>query len=150
MAEPQILFRQLDYTDIEQLLAIERLSFAQPWSKESYAQELLANQRARFFGIFIDAFLVAFGGYWLIIDEGHISNIAVHPDYRRHGFGELLMRQMMAICQTEGGLRMTLEVRRSNVAAQRLYHKLGFKMVGSRPQYYDLPPEDALIMWLMF
>ena len=86
----------------------------------------------------------------MIVDEIHIGNIAVHPAYRRQGFGELLLRRVMAICQGQGGKRMTLEVRKRNFPARDLYLKLGFTIEGERRDYYQDPKDDALIMWLDF
>lgn len=146
MTEP--VFRRLSYADISQVMIIEKLSFPQPWSKEGYAHELAENELAHFYGIFNGESLLAFGGFWLIVDEAHIANVAVHPDFRGKGLGELVMRQLMAVCQSMGALRMTLEVRESNLTALSLYEKLGFSIAGKRPHYYDYPDEAALIMWL--
>lgn len=148
MTESQMSFRSLSITDIDEIVALERLSFSRPWGRESYTHELTENQLAYYFGIFGEGELIAFGGYWLIVDEGHIANIAVHPAYRRQGVGELLIRRIMPEFMAQGGKWMTLEVRQHNLAAQNLYKKLGFKLAGVRPGYYDDPKDDAAIMWL--
>lgn len=142
-----LISRKLLAADIDQLIAIERQSFSQPWSKEAYLQEF-ANPNCHFFGIFADETLLAYGGYWFILDEAHIANIAVNPDYRRVGMGELIMKYLITDCLSRGGKRMTLEVRRSNQPAISLYQKLGFVAAGYRPRYYTNNNEDALIMWL--
>lgn len=149
MPEPeQISLRRLHLADADAVLHLDQLSFSRPWSREAYLEELGENQLARYIGFFAGERLIAFAGYWLIVDEAHIVNVAVHPDYRRQGWGELLMRRLITLCLSEGAARMTLEVRRQNQAGCRLYGKLGFKTEGLRPGYYDEPPDDALIMWL--
>ena len=142
-----LIIRQLLETDINQVTEIEQQAFSQPWSREAYLQEF-TNPIGHFFGIFADDTLLAYGGYWLILDEAHIANIAVNPRYRRVGMGELMMKYLITDCLSHRCERMTLEVRRSNTAAIRLYHKLGFVAAGYRPGYYNDNNEDALIMWL--
>ena len=142
--------RQLTEDDIEQIMQIEELSFSLPWSKKAYTNELGHNKLAYYYGLFDEDNLVAYGGFWLIIDEGHIANVAVHPDYRHQGVGEVLMRYIMVCCQAQGAKRMTLDVRKYNYPAINLYLKLGFETSGIRPNYYDDPKEDAVIMWLEF
>ena len=86
-------------------------------------------------------------GMWLIIDEGHITNLAVHPAYRRRGVGRLLLKNLIQTGKRYGLRRLTLEVRQTNLAAQNLYMEFGFTTVGVRPRYYLDNHEDALIMW---
>ena len=143
-----IHFRPLTVDDVAEMSHIEHLSFSQPTSKEAYTNELVNNDRAFYYGLFDGEQLIAFGGYWLILDEGHVINIAVHPAYRRQGYGELLMRQVIVACMAQGAKKMTLEVRKHNTPAQYLYQKLGFIKSGIRPKYYDDPKDDAVIMWL--
>lgn len=143
-----VCFRPLTVEDVPEMAHIERLSFSRPTSSEAYTNELTNNRQAFYFGIFIGEQLIAFGGYWLILDEAHIINIAVHPAYRRQGYGELLMRRTIVAALAQGAKKMTLEVRKHNTPAQYLYLKLGFAKAGIRPQYYDDPKDDAVIMWL--
>ena len=79
--------------------------------------------------------------------EGHITNIAVHPDFRRRHIGEAVVRELVAEAEKAGAMSQTLEVRASNEPAQRLYEKFGFRTVGVRRNYYEDGGEDALIMW---
>jgi len=144
--EPE--FRKLGTEDIDELLHLENLCFSRPWSRESYEHELGKNPMANFYGFFDGDKLIAFAGFWLIVDEGHIANVAVHPAWRRQGFGELMMRRVMTLCQAAGGKRMTLEVRKRNFPARDLYLKLGFHVEGERENYYQDPKDSALIMWL--
>lgn len=139
---------RLDEQHLTRLLEVERLSFAQPWSEESYRRELTENRLAHYYGCLCGEELLAYAGFWQILDEGHIANVAVHPQARGRGLGEALVRYIMAACRALGGGSMTLEVRRGNVAAQRLYRRLGFSEAGCRPHYYDDNGEDALIMWV--
>jgi len=91
--------------------------------------------------------VVGYAGLWLVLDEAHVTTIAVHPDLRGHGLGELLLVRLVAIAQEMGAKRMTLEVRVSNEVAQTLYRKYSFKVEGVRRRYYSDNDEDALIMW---
>jgi ribosomal-protein-alanine N-acetyltransferase len=91
--------------------------------------------------------LVAYGGIWVVLDEGHIMNIAVHPDYRRGGLASMILLEMLKGAREKGATRFTLEVRKSNEPAIALYERFGFKKAGYRKGYYKEENEDALIMW---
>lgn len=143
---PQVEIRPLKPQDLDALTQLEKDSFPQPWSRESFKRELEANFIARYFGVFFQQRLIAYIGYWLVMDEGHIANIAVHPLFRGQGVGEYLLRYAMGACRLEEALKMTLEVRKSNAAARNLYEKLGFINCGERPDYYQ-DGEAAIIMW---
>jgi len=91
--------------------------------------------------------IIGFAGLWLMVDEAHITTIAIHPDYRRRGLGELLLVNLIDIAYTIGAKWVTLEVRVSNTTAQNLYRKYGFREAGVRRRYYSDNQEDALIMW---
>jgi [ribosomal protein S18]-alanine N-acetyltransferase len=93
------------------------------------------------------ASIVGFAGLWLMVDESHITTIAVHPDYRGHGVGETLLSALIGISYDIGARMVTLEVRVSNSVAQNLYRKYGFKEAGVRRRYYSDNHEDAYIMW---
>lgn len=132
---------------IEDVLEIECLSFAIPWSREALMQEILYNQLARYRIALEDDRAIAYGGIWLILDEAHITNIAVHPDYRGKGVGKRLMEDLIETAQKEGIAQMTLEVRKSNGVAIHLYESFGFEIAGVRKGFYSDNNEDALIMW---
>ena len=138
--------RRLSIEDLAAVCDIERLSFPTPWSEESYRHELTDNPLSFFIGCFEKDKLVSFAGFWKILDEAHITNVAVHPQQRGKGIGELTMRALMIEAIREECKWMTLEVRVSNIVAQNLYTKLGFKAAGERPHYYE-NNEAALIMW---
>lgn len=133
--------------DIDAVHEIEVACFKTPWSKESFRHDIEENQCARYVVVREDGRAIAYAGVWFILDEGHITNIAVHPDRRGMGYGEMVTRAMIQLAADSGMNVMTLEVRRSNAAAQSLYHKLGFIDVGYRKRYYE-NSEDALIMFL--
>lgn len=145
--EAELSFRQLNGEDLPALYDIELASFNHPWTMEAYRKELEENPLALYWGCFSQQQLLAFAGLWQILDEGHITNIAVAPQYRRRGIGEWLLRRVAVELQARNGIALTLEVRSHNQAAIALYEKLGFRNAGRRKGYYDDPPDDALIMW---
>jgi len=134
-------------SDIDRVSEIEKICFSTPWSREAFRMEVEENKCARYVVAVCDDQVVGYGGMWLIIDEAHITNVAVHPDYRGRGIGEAIMRSLVDKATSLGAVRMTLEVRVSNEIAQNLYKKLGFYSAGIRKQYYADNNEDALIMW---
>ena len=94
--------------------------------------------------------MLAYAGMWLVLDEAHVCNVAVHPDFRRQGYGRRIFLALCALAKENSMALMTLEVRRSNLAAQALYHQCGFLDVGYRKRYYEDNREDALIMYREF
>ncbi|GIM29169.1 ribosomal-protein-alanine acetyltransferase [Clostridium polyendosporum] len=136
----------MDESCLDDVLDISRLSFAIPWTKNSFQNEL-RNNFATYVVAKVDERVIGYGGMWIIIDEGHITNIAVHPDYRGQGIGNTILNSMINICNEKCVKAMTLEVRISNIAAQNLYKKYGFIKEGVRHKYYEDNKEDAVIMW---
>ncbi len=135
--------------DVDDVTEIERQSFPVPWSRAAFIDELTRNEQALYVVVRDESGRAAgYGGMWLVCDEAHVTNIAVRPDRRRRGAGTAIMVTLMALAQSRGANRMTLEVRVSNHAAQELYRRLGFAPAGVRPHYYMDNREDALIMWL--
>lgn len=143
----EITVGPLTAADVEDIYAIEAESFATPWSREVILRDLTINACARHVAVREDGRVIAYAGVWFILDEGHITNIAVRSDRRGQGYGEMVTRAMIQLAADSGMSWMTLEVRRSNEAAIHLYHKLGFTDVGFRKRYYE-NREDALIMVL--
>lgn len=133
--------------DIDTILDISSLSFSTSWSKDSYLQEL-TNPVARYLVAKIDNKIVGFVGTWIVLDESHITNIAVHPNYRKQGIASSLLREFLNYCSSQGCIAYTLEVRSGNKAARVLYEKHNFKQEGVRKGYYEDNKEDAIIMWL--
>lgn len=138
--------RKMEERDINNIMPIENCSFSIPWSKESYLNEIKNNAAIYIVAIF-EKRIVGYAGVWKIIDEGHITNIAVHPNHRRRGIGKKLIEALIKISEKEGIKSFTLEVRESNTAAFKLYEKMGFKPIGKRKGYYSNNKEDAVIMW---
>ena len=143
---PELTISLMAESDIDQVHAIEKACFSVPWSRESFVLEVTENACARYLVLREDGQAVAFGGMWFVLDEGHITNIAVRPDRRRMGYGEMVTRAMIQLAADSGMASLTLECRRSNLAAQKMYRKLGFVNVGYRKGYYADNNEDALIM----
>jgi [ribosomal protein S18]-alanine N-acetyltransferase len=143
----RIIYRSMTLNDISTIVEIERESFTSPWSEEAFRTELTQNVFAKYMIMEIDDTVLGYGGMWLIVDEAHVTNIAIREQYRGRGYGEKLLREMMKTAVWLGAQRMTLEVRVSNDRAKSLYRKMGFYPSGIRPAYYSDNREDALIMW---
>jgi ribosomal-protein-alanine N-acetyltransferase len=140
--------RAATLADLAAIVQIENACFTVPWSEQSFYNEFVRNQFARYLVVECDGRIVAYGGVWIIVDEAHITNVAVHPDYQGRKIGRRLMEKLMEIAAAEGATSMTLEVRPSNRVARTLYESLGFAVTGVRRGYYPDNGEDALIMWV--
>lgn len=134
-------------SDLQVVHAIESASFTTPWSMESFERELRENKLARYHVLEDEGRVVAYVGLWIIVDEAHITNVAVAPEDRRKGYGRTLIAEVLEILKQEGICQVTLEVRVGNAEAIGLYESMGFKSVGIRPGYYQDTKEDASIMW---
>lgn len=133
--------------DIPAILEIERRSFATPWPREAYTHELDHNRTAVYVVARQDEAAVGYAGMWVVMDEAHITTIAVDPPLRGLGIGERLLIGLIDRAIERGARWIQLEVRQSNMVAQRLYHKYGFREVGIRRHYYSDNGEDAVVMW---
>ena len=147
--EEELRFQELGLEQLEAICRIDQASFSHPWSEEAYRHELTDNPLAHYLGCFKGGELVAFAGFWLVLDEGQVANVAVSPEQRRQGIGRRLMEELIVRCLALGGSSISLEVRESNQPARRLYEGLGFQEVGQRRGYYTQPPEDAILMQLL-
>lgn len=137
--------------DLEEVLAIERASFTNPWSRHAFMYELRENRVASLWVARAPGAggVAAVAGYlclWLVADEVHVTNLAVHPAHRHRGVGRHLLGTLLEHCRQRGAARAVLEVRPSNGAARRLYEALGFRRVGLRKGYYFDTGEDALLL----
>lgn len=142
-----IKLSQMKQDDLNAVLKISDASLKESWSLESFSKEL-SNPLAKYLvAKSDDGKTLGFAGIWTIVDEGHITNIAVHPDYRQKGIGSALVKSLIEHCNSWGYTSLTLEVRKSNIAAQNLYKKYGFVEEGIRKKYYHDNKEDAIIMW---
>ncbi|MDH3444743.1 MAG: ribosomal protein S18-alanine N-acetyltransferase [Deltaproteobacteria bacterium] len=130
-----------------EIMAIERTAYSYPWSERFFRQELQV-ECARSFLAQVDGRTVGYILFWLLTGEIDIHNIAVHPDFRRRGLGRRLLEQVVIEARSCASTRITLEVRKSNLPAQKLYESMGFTFNGSRKNYYSDDGEDALLMAL--
>ena len=142
----KIQFRPMQKADVPRIAEMERLCFRSPWSESSLLGEL-KNNIAHYRVGEIDGVIMAYGGRWVMYGEAHITNVAVHPDYRGQGYGKKLMENMIETALFHHAVSMTLEVRVSNTVAQNLYTSMGFEVAGRRKKYYTDTGEDGLIMW---
>lgn len=140
-------FRSMQMEDIPAICEIEQEAFTTPWTAGAFQNELTNNQFARYMVMECDGEVAGYGGMWLIMEEAHVTNVAVRKQYRGKKLGERLMRELQNTASFFGAVRMTLEVRPSNHIAIHLYEKLGFYSVGLRKGYYTDNREDAMIMW---
>lgn len=132
---------------LSQVMAIEKTSFSSPWSMSTYYREITANPYATYIVAMVGDSVVGYAGRWLVLDESHVTNIAVSAMWRRQGIGRKLLDHMLRSSLDQGANRMTLEVRPSNQGARRLYEEFDFYVAGRRRAYYTDDGEDALIMW---
>lgn len=142
-------FRPMQESDLEQVLAIDQLSFSMPWPLNSYKYEL-KNPAAMLWVAETktgeSAGIVGVTVVWLILEEAHIATIAVHPDYRGLGIGKKLLAVALRESILRGAEEAMLEVRAHNLTAQAMYRTFGFEVVSRRPRYYRDNDEDALLM----
>ena len=139
--------REFNINDIEELYEVELTSFTDPWSKESFKDEL-NNEIAHYLVDSINNKVVAYIGAWFILDEAHITNVAVKSDFRRQKIAKQLITAFIVLAKKHQITSITLEVRASNIPAQSLYQQFGFEKQGLRKRYYADNNEDAIIMWL--
>ncbi len=142
------VFRYMREEDIDQVLTVEQASFTVPWSREAFYNELQNNKFAVYIVLEEDNKIIGYCGTWIVIDEAHVTNVAILPESRGRKLGETMMRKLMSVSREMGAKSMTLEVRVTNHVAQSLYRKLGFQNGGIRKNYYSDNQEDALVMWV--
>lgn len=142
-----LIIRQAEEKDIKPIAEIDKISFSVPWSEKSFEQEIMNNRLAFYIVAEVGDKIVGYAGLWLVDTEGHITNVAVHPEFRRKRIAEALISVLISNTIKNGAVSHTLEVRASNEAAISLYSKFGFKPAGIRRSYYEDNGEDAIIMW---
>jgi len=143
------IIRPMGFEDLEEVVLLERKCFSDPWSLDTFVHEITKNHMASYV-VAVDESnnkVVGYAGMWIILDEAHITNVGVLPEYRGKGIGLLLMNRQLKDSIVAGAVKMTLEARISNNVAISLYEKLGFTQVGIRKKYYEDNKEDAVIMW---
>ncbi|MDR2506170.1 MAG: ribosomal protein S18-alanine N-acetyltransferase [Oscillospiraceae bacterium] len=146
VTEDEMIIRSMRAEDIDAVHQIERLVFIQPWTRESFERELTANKNvARYLVVECQGRVIGYGGMWLVMEEGHITNVAIHPDFHGQGFGSALVDAMLITAQDLGIVYITLECRKSNLNARHVYEQHGFTYVGLRKRYYEDNQEDAAL-----
>ena len=145
----EIVLRDMLNDDLDRVMEIENASFPSPWPREDMEYEITQNKAARYYVLEEDGAVQAYAGVWFLLGEGHVTSVAVHPEARGKGYGERIVEHMMRQAAELGVVFLSLEVRQNNLAAQRLYKKMGFKKAGIREGYYDDTKEDAIVMICM-
>ena len=148
MKMQKIIISKMTADDLDGVYEIDKKSFPIPWQKSSFEEEL-KNILATYLVAKLNDKIVGYIGMWFVIDECHITNIAVHPDFRNSGIAKKLVDEMLKLCNSHGISYILLEVRTNNIPAQKLYESFGFKSDGIRKQYYKNPDgtyDDAILM----
>ena len=147
----RITISRMTQADIRAVMRIEALSFTTSWPSSAFASELGDNKLAHYFvgrlGDPTTGEIVAYGGIWVILEDSHITTIAVHPDSRGKKYGEVVLVHLLHEAIERGASWITLEARESNLVAQSLYKKYGFTIVSTRRAYYSDNGENAVVMW---
>lgn len=140
----------MNNSHIDGVVELENATFHLPWTRADFEREVNENQMAVYKVAVCDGKVVGYAGMWHIVNEGHITNIAVLEEYRHQGIGDMLLEALFDVANEREMIGITLEVRISNMAAQKLYTKKGFRPEGFRKKYYQDTGEDAVIMWKYF
>ena len=152
----KIKISRMTEKDLDEVMRIEEVSFSAPWSRGMFLTELRDNPFSKLLIARLDppaggdeqVRLAGYCCFWVIFNEVHIMNLAVHPDWKRKGIGSRLVEETLSISRDNGVKKVHLEVRQSNDQARRLYEKFGFQVIAARPNYYTHPREDAVLMAL--
>ena len=139
------IIRRMTLQDVDGVFAIESATFAKPWKRQDFVKEMTDNACARYLVAVENGEIIGFAGAWIVLDEAHVTNIAVREDQRGRGVGRRLTQALMQYAANLGVVYATLEVRRSNDRAQNLYQSLGYEYVGVRKRYYEDNGEDAFL-----
>lgn len=143
-----MIIRKMLETDLEQVMNVEQHSFPTPWPEEIFRQEITQNQHAHYFVVELNEEIIGYAGTWIVADDAQITNIAILPTFRGRKVGQQLFAHVLQYAMQMGVSRLSLEVRVSNVVAQKMYRKFGLVPGGIRKNYYTDNLEDALVMWV--
>ena len=143
-----ITFSDITKSDAKELAHLDKECFSLPWSENSFLNEA-TNPLSQYIIARSDDKIVGYAGFWEVVDEGQITNIAVLKEYRRQKIAEKMLERLIKKAYDKKLVSMSLEVRESNIAAINLYQKFNFKTVGKRKDYYKNPTEDAILMNLI-
>ena len=139
-------FDRMTLSDLDAVLEIEKASFTQPWTREMFENEILKNPFSEQTLLRVGGELAGYVSVWYMFEECHILDLAVAPGFRRQGWGEKIIREVIEKGRQKEVKKILLEVRESNQPARALYRKLGFLEISIRKNYYANPPENALIL----
>lgn len=142
-----VRIRRMNSEDIDGVMNVETQCFKIAWSKESFEYEMKENNKAMYVIAEYKGIILGYAGLWKILDEGHITNIAVLGEFRRKGIATLMLNKLIKLAQDEDVKSFTLEVKNTNNIAINLYENLGFCACGLRKGYYKDTNDDAIIMW---
>ena len=142
----EVIIRRMTEEDVRAVAVIEKATFPKPWSEESFRREVTTNVAARYLVAEKAGRVIGYAGAWVVLDECHITNIAIAEEERGKGYGQRLMGALMQYVSNLGAAWADLEVRVSNTLAQHLYSKAGFVSIGKRKRYYEDNGEDAFLM----
>ena len=139
-------FSPMQPAEVDAVVGIEEAVYPFPWTRNNFADSLAAGYSA--WCCRVDDALVGYAVMMLVVDEAHLLNVTIAPDWQRRGYGQLSMQHLFAVARTHGARRMFLEVRPSNASGQDLYRRLGFETIGRRRGYYPAGEgrEDAVVM----
>lgn len=141
----KIEFIEADASHLDGIMTVEKKCFTAPWTKNMFLSEMY-NENTRLYVLLENAVIVGYISLFKVLDEIHVNNIAVDPQYQRKGYASLIMDRSLEISKELSAAHVTLEARRSNIPAIELYRKYGFEILGFRKNYYKNPKEDAIIM----
>ena len=142
------VIRKMTVDDLEQVVAIDQISFSLPWPARSFRFEVTDNEASRCWVADLDGRIIAMLVGWFIVDELHVATIATHPEFRGQGIGREILLHALCVAKEEGAIKSFLEVRESNEVAQNMYRNFGFVEDGRRKGYYKDNGEDAILMSL--
>lgn len=143
-----IRIRTMELADIDEVMEVDRASFPSPWPKHIFCQEIKENDFAYYYVMERDGRIIGYLGMWMILGDAQVTNIALLPEVRGQGLGEKLFGHGVKLAIANEMKRLSLEVRVSNIAAQKLYRKFGLVPGGIRKNYYTDNHEDAIVMWV--
>lgn len=139
--------REMKKDDLDDVLGIEKCSFPSPWTRRMF-EDTMDSPVTTNLVLEINDEIIGYIMFYSVEDEAHIMNLAIHPDFREKGYASELINHMLLYVRARGAVVIFLEVRESNIKAQRLYARFGFKIIGKRKGYYTETNEDALVMHL--
>ncbi|WP_042225420.1 ribosomal protein S18-alanine N-acetyltransferase [Oceanobacillus manasiensis] len=144
----EFTIRKMEIADVDQVMEVEKASFTTPWTTDIFYQEIVDNQYAYYYVIEWNGKIAGYVGTWVVLEDAQVTNIAILPGLRGQKLGEKLFHYMLLQVKLIGATRLSLEVRKSNIPAQKLYRKFGLVPGGIRKNYYTDNQEDAIVMWV--